>query len=189
MPDNSNRLAYWISLLFHPYIIILIPSIIILGLDGIIWAVIAMGFVVIPISTTVLWLQSHGLSVYQRESRPLLYRVGVVSVILCVAFMVTIDAPWVVVAGGLAVMLWGVIQSFINNYITKVSVHAGLIGISFTALLYLGHLENLILLSVALIIVFSVMWARVKTRNHTISQVLIGFLNGAFCAWVVFSLL
>ena len=56
----------------------------------------------------------------------------------------------------------------------------------YTGLLVLGKLANPVILIVLTALVILTLWARVVTRNHTLTQVIMGVLVGALPVLVVF---
>ena len=56
-------------------------------------------------------------------------------------------------------------------------------------LLFLGRLDNIFLLAFTLVIVIVTVWSRVVTKNHTVTQVLMGLLVGGGSVVLVFPLL
>lgn len=185
-PDHSNRLAYALSMIFHPYVVFIPPAVISLGGEGLIWALLVGVIVVTPIAITVLIQKRSGRYVFQREARAPLFIVGWLAVIVCYGVMSLLDAPPVIRTGIVVVILWTPLQFLINTFVTKASVHASLVAISFTGLWSLGYLKHPILFTVALVIVLAVAWARKVTRNHTTNQVILGLLTGTLATLVAF---
>ena len=84
------------------------------------------------------------------------------------------------------VILWTPLQFLINTFVTKASVHASLVAISFTGLLMLGALNHPLILAISIVIVIAVAWARKVTRNHTTTQVILGLLTGTLATLLAF---
>lgn len=185
-PDHSNRLAYALSMIFHPYVVFIPPAVIALGGEGFIWALLTGVMVVFPIAITVLIQKRSGRYVFQREARTPLYLVGWLAVITCYGIMSLFDAPIVIRTGIVVVILWTPLQFLINTFVTKASVHASLVAIAFTGLWSLGYLTHPLLFAVSLLIVLSVAWARKVTRNHTTNQLILGLLTGTLATLVAF---
>ena len=187
-PDNSNRLAVALSMIFHPYIVFIPPAVIALGLDGLLWGIFVGVIVVIPIAITVLIQKRSNRFVFQREARTPLFIVGWIAVWVCLLLMSLLDAPPVIRIGLLIVIIWTPMQFLINTFVTKASIHASLVAISFTGLWTLGYLTQPAVFLLSVLIVIAVAWARKKTRNHTTNQLILGNLTGTLATLVAFLL-
>lgn len=185
-PDYSNRLAYALSMIFHPYVVFIPPAVIVLGAEGFLWALFVGVIVVIPIAITVLYQKRSGRYVFQREARTPLYVIGWLSVLVCFGLLTVLDAPDVIRTGTFVVILWTPLQFLINAFVTKASVHASLMAISFSGLWSLGYLDNPIIFTIGLVIVLAVAWARKVSRNHTTNQIILGLLTGTLATLVAF---
>lgn len=188
IPDYSNRLATWLSLIFHPYVIYVVPAVITLGLDGLRWSLLILLLVVLPISVTVLLQARQRQFVYERGSRTPLYIVGWIGVVICWFVSRGLGAPDTFTAGVASIAVWAPIQFVINTFFTKASVHAALVAMSVTGLLLLGYLNTWPALLAALIVIVAASWARMVTRNHTLTQILLGLFTGVLAVVIVFSL-
>lgn len=186
IPDNSNKLAQALSLIFHPYVIFVPPSVLIFGHEGIIWAILTGVIVVTPIAITVLILGRNQRYVFEREARTPLYIVGWIAVLVCFAVLTLLSAPDVIRTGVLVVAIWTPLQFLINSTITKASVHASLVAIVFSGLLSMGYLNDLPIFIISLLIVLAVSWSRMKTRNHTPTQIILGLLTGTLATLLAF---
>lgn len=185
-PDYSNRLAYALSMIFHPYIVFIPPAVIALGGEGLIWAILTGGVVVIPIAITVLIQKRSGRYVFQREARTPLFIVGFVAVMVCFTLMTALNAPDMIRTGLFVVILWTPLQFLINSYVTKASIHASLVAIAFTGLWSLGYLNNPIMFVLSVLLVLAVVWARKVSRNHTTNQLILGLLTGTLATLTAF---
>lgn len=185
-PDNSNRLAVALSMIFHPYIVFIPPAVIALGVDGLLWGLFVGAIVVIPIAITVLIQKRSNRFVFQREARTPLFIVGWFAVWVCFLLETLLDAPPTIRIGSLVIILWTPLQFLINTYVTKASIHASLVAIAFTGLWALGHLSNPLVFLLSLLIVIAVGWARKTTRNHTTNQVILGNLTGTLATLLAF---
>ena len=185
-PDNSNRLAYALSMIFHPYIVFIPPSVIALGINGLGWGILVGVVVVIPIAITVLIQKRSDRYVFQREARTPLFIVGWLAVWASFLLVTALDAPSVIRIGTVIVILWTPVQFLINTFVTKASIHASLVAIAFTGLWALGYLSHPLIFAISLLIVISVGWARKTTRNHTTTQVILGNLTGTLATLFAF---
>lgn len=189
IPNHSNRLAYGLSLLLHPYIVYIAPAVIVLGTDGLAWSLLIIVCVVLPIAVTVLWQKRRDQHVYQRQSRTALYIVGWAGVLVCLLASIVLNAPRPFIAAVASIALWGPLQFVVNTYVTKASVHAALVSISITGLFLLGLITTWAGVILAIGVIIAAGWARMVTRNHTLTQVTLGTLLGALATLVVFAVM
>jgi membrane-associated phospholipid phosphatase len=119
-----------------------------------------------------------------RQQRNELYLVGFVWVLLATAVLIPLGVPIPLLAVMVIVLALGMIGGGVNLF-WKISVHsASVAAVATVALLYMRNL------GIALwICALAVGWARVRTSNHTPSQVLAGFLAAAMVVLVVFQIL
>jgi membrane-associated phospholipid phosphatase len=137
----------------------------------------------------VAYLKQKGYELHERRTRTPIYLVGSVSVWLCFLVLTVLKAPLVLIAGLAAISVWLPLQLIVNSYVTKVSSHAAVVAGCALGLLLLGKLDNLWLLSLVSLIVFTTVWARVVTKNHTILQVVVGLLTGSIPILIVFPMM
>ncbi|MEZ4667749.1 MAG: hypothetical protein R3E39_07510 [Anaerolineae bacterium] len=191
-PTYQNRIATAISLLFHPAVVG-VPTLLailnemsfteILG-----WTVLILGILLIPNVILQLILQRRGRFIYQRDTRKPLYIVGWLSVLICLVILIFLNAPRVLVACLIALLVWIPAQLIINQVLTKISIHTAVISGCLTGLLVLGKLDTPFLKVLAVIILISTAWARMETKNHTLPQVALGALVGSLPVLIVFPL-
>jgi membrane-associated phospholipid phosphatase len=194
LPDNRNRFAFLIGRIFHPYLIC-IPSIFAILSDfpleeAVKWSLLVFGIVLTPgILASYYVAIRYKKYLYQRETRGPLYLIGWTSVIVCLGVLVTLNAPRILIASLMTLVLWLPAQTLINQYVTKISAHAGVVAGCATALLLYGKLNHPLLLVLVIVIALITMWSRIATKNHTLPQVVMGFLLGALPVLVVFPLM
>ncbi len=189
VPDHSNRLAVALSLLLHPYIVYIMPAVIMLGTDGLAWSLLVVVCVVLPIAITVLWQKRRDQHVYQRHSRTALYIVGWAGVLACLLASIGLNAPRPFIAAVASIALWGPLQFIVNTFVTKASVHAALVAIAITGLFLLGLITTWAGVVLAVGVIIAAGWARMVTRNHTLIQVTLGTLLGALATLIVFAVM
>ncbi len=190
IPDQSNRFAVIVGKVLHPYFLP-IPTIlaIMAGLplgEVIKWAVIVIAITLLPGMAYAAFLQFQGHQLYRRQTRGPLYLVGWLSVSVCLVVVFLFDAPRTLVACVAALVVWLPLQWAVNHWVTKVSAHGAVATGCFVALILLGKIGNVFIGLLLLLCVIITLWARVVTRNHTITQVLLGVAVGAIPVLVVF---
>ncbi|MDX2137273.1 MAG: hypothetical protein SF123_04200 [Chloroflexota bacterium] len=193
VPDRRNRFAYWLGKVFHPYVIC-VPTLIALlwgepwvSLVG--WVTVMVAILLPPLLVTGLLLKHRQRHLYQRASRAPMYLVFWGSLLICLGVLIALNAPHILITCVVALMLWLPLQLAINTYVTKVSTHAAVVVACVMGLGLLGKLTHPWLLLAALLAVGLTLWARVATRNHTLTQVIVGSLTGAISVLIVFPLM
>ena len=88
-----------------------------------------------------------------------------------------------------ALAVWLPFQLVINTFVTKVSAHTAVMAGCYSGLLFLGRLDSWELRIGVLLLVLAVVWARVVTKNHTATQVIMGLVVGVLPVLVVFPLM
>lgn len=193
VPDNSNRLAYWIGRIFHPYLVC-IPTVFVVLNDlplhsAVAWSALVLIVVLGPGIVLVALLQRREQWIYLRRVRGPVYTLVWLSVLSCLLILLWLDAPDVLTACIAALTLWVPLQLFINEYITKVSTHAAVLAACITGLWWLGKLGSPILQAVMVVITGVTLWSRYTTKNHTIPQLLLGLVVGSGSVLLTFALL
>ncbi len=194
IPDNSNTLAFVVGRIFHPYLIV-IPTIFVVLSDltfgeALKWSLLVLGIVLAPgILISYYVAIRHRRYLYQRATRGPLYFIGFLSVLACLLVLIALDAPHILIASLTTLLIWVPAQMVINAYVTKISAHAGVIAGCSMALLLTGKLTHPFWLVALLFVVLITLWSRVATRNHTVPQVVMGFLLGALPVLLVFPLM
>ncbi|MCD6290558.1 MAG: hypothetical protein J7M34_08645 [Anaerolineae bacterium] len=199
-PTDSVRspLARWLSCLFHPFVVV-VPTMLAMlyhstssVMAALQWTALCVGFVIVPGVLCLWWKLRRGeyadADVSVRWQRQGIYLFGTICLILCLATLLTLDAPLVLVRSLCAAILAALIGVSINR-LWKISAHMAAMGGCGMALfwvwagarLYIGVLVALISLAIG--------WARVSTGNHTTGQVIAGWLVGSVAVVLVFSLL
>jgi hypothetical protein len=191
-PTYQNRIATAISLIFHPAVVGLPTLLAILNemsfAEILGWTVLILGILLIPNVILQLILQRRGRFVYQRGTRKPMYIVGWLSVFICLVILIILNAPRVLVACLLALLVWIPAQLVINQALTKISIHTAVISGCLTGLLVLDRLDTPFLKVLAAIILILTAWARMETKNHTLAQVALGALVGSLPVLIVFPL-
>ena len=192
LPDNRNSWAKLIGFIFHPAVVGAPTLLAILSdmslAESIRWIGLMLGVLLIPNILLQVVLQRKGRFVYQRQTRLPMYSVGWFSVLVCLMLLIGLSAPRVLIACLLALLVWIPFQLFINQTLTKISIHVAVISGCLTGLLVLNKLESPILKLLAIVIVVLTAWARIKTKNHTRLQVVLGAVVGCLPVLIVFPL-
>jgi hypothetical protein len=192
-PDNSNRIAYGLSIIFHPYLFC-IPTLIAVLSDLnsneiMLWTSIIIGVFVLPNIFLVLYMKRKGKHTYQRGSRTPIYLLGFITLFICLFLLAVLEGPRILWMCIIALIVWIPLQLFINQLFTKVSTHMAVVSGCGVALYMLNKLNHpLLMLAMVAIILFTA-WARIKTKNHSLQQVILGIMSGGGTVILVFSAL
>ncbi|MFV9504611.1 MAG: phosphatase PAP2 family protein [Oscillochloridaceae bacterium umkhey_bin13] len=178
-PGRGYVIARIISQVLHP-IILGVVSLLIVGLlgveprlEGLLWALLSATLQIVPPTIYfVIRLRQGAYSdddVSDRSQRSELYLIGIANLLLGLGILTLLGAPDAIRATVAAAVLMSLI-AFVINLSWKISVHASSMGTTATlAALYSQPLGLMLWLCV-----LALGWARVRTRNHTIGQVVAG---------------
>jgi membrane-associated phospholipid phosphatase len=190
IPDNANRLAYWLGILFHPASVMFVTLWLLLDdlplSESLTWMSLIAAIILIPGFTTIALLKRKERYTYQRSSRLPLYLVAWFSVLAALALLWLQEGPRILLISLTTLAFWLPVQLGINHFFTKISTHLAVISGCFAALLFLGELTGIVWLSLGIAAILITAWARLKTKNHTLVQVLLGILVGAGMVLLVF---
>src|SRR5688500_8671943 len=110
-PDNTNKLAYLMGRIFHPYLIC-IPTVFILLGDIPIgeaakWALLVLSIILTPLILASAYIEiRHRRYIYQRSTRGPIYLVFFLSVLACLALLVVFNAPRILIACFVTLVIW-----------------------------------------------------------------------------------
>ena len=192
-PDDSKKLAYWLGILFHPYLFSIPTLIAVLSNlswnEIVLWTSIIVGVFVLPNICLVFYMKRIGKHTYQRRSRTPIYILAWITLLICLLLLITLQGPRVLLVCIIALIVWIPIQLFINSVFTKISTHMAVVSGCSIALYMLDKLNHPVLAGGMVIIVLLTAWARIQTKNHTLLQVMLGLLTGGGVVVIVFSML
>jgi hypothetical protein len=193
IPDNRNRIAYWLGRIFHPYFVCIPTLLAVLnGLgwqDALAWSALVLLLVLGPGIVFISYLRRQEKWIYQRQTRGPVYIVVWLSVLFCVAVLLLLDAPRVLAACIATLAVWLPLQLLFNTYVTKISTHAAVLAGCATGLWWLGKLQSPLLQVAIIAIMLLTLWSRLTTKNHTLFQFALGLLVGGGSVLIAFPLL
>lgn len=191
-PDNRNRIAYLTGMIFHPYLVSVITLLIVLGelepLQALAWVTALTVILLVPVMTLLHLARRQERYAWQRLTRTHLYVAVIISVLLCMVMIMVMNGPSRLLACYTALLIWLPVQFGINTYYTKISVHAAVTAGCGTGLLMFGVLDTWIMQALMLIIILATGWARHQTRNHTLLQIVLGWLVSSVAVVIAFTL-
>lgn len=192
VPVDVNKVALWLSRVFHPFLIAPLSIILVLYLAvgsvevALKWALICVAFVVLPAALFLYSQLKRGTvsdaDLTAREHRYGLYAFGGACLLACLAYLYWARAPEILIAALIAAVLANGIAMAVNRLGFKISVHVGtLAGI----VVALGYLSLPLAMVVGLIAV-AVSWARKVLKRHTWAQIVLAWAVAAGCTIGVF---
>ncbi|MEU5562989.1 phosphatase PAP2 family protein [Micromonospora musae] len=193
-PGPTLRLARLVTELTAPAV--LVPVLMIAvgwhsaqgGVAGLGWALLAVVFVIgIPFAYIVGGVRRGRLTdhhVGQREQRRVPLLVGLCSVVVGLILLIALGGPRPVVALAAAGAIGLVVAVTVSHW-WKMSIHSA-VATGTVVILALTFGARLLLTAPLLALVG---WSRVRLRDHTVSQVVVGGLVGGLVAGVVFAAL
>lgn len=191
--DRGYRVGRLVSQVFHP-ISLNVVTLLMIGFFlpqgwrvGFRWAVLCILLEVMPPTVFFLFRLRQGAysdeDVSVRQQRTELYVVGFVWVLCATALLVFLGIPQAFLACLVSTLVLGLVGGLIN-LMWKISVHSAAIASTATMMLFYSRGLGIGLWVCALM----VGWARVRTSNHTLAQVLAGFGCAAVIVVCVFTL-
>jgi len=193
-PARADRIARWVSNIFHPLVIV-IPTLVIamvrlgstLG-EAIFWTVLSIAIVNLPMALLLFWGVRSGkysdASVSIREQRTSIYAVGGVCLVILLVILIIWKAPVVIIACLVsAVIATGL--GYVINRVTKLSLHSAAMAGCTAVLLWTAPLVGALMA----VCVPLVGWARIRLKHHTPAQILIGWMVPMVCVLIIFRLM
>jgi membrane-associated phospholipid phosphatase len=182
--DTSYRIGRWLSQIFHP-ITNGIASFLIVGafggdfvdarLRGLGWALIAIALLILPPTMYFYFRLFRGHysddDISQRNQRYGLYFFSLGAVILASLALYALSVPTIFLRL-IGASIGTLVMCMAINFVWKVSVHSA--SIATLATLAVKFLPSPVWLCIWIIAV-ALGWARIRTGNHTIGQVLAGW--------------
>lgn len=187
----TERLARTVSIVLHPFVIVVATLVLVLHASGlersewIRWFSVTLGITVVPLLTRLLlryWHVGSDFDIFHRNQRNTVYVLAGLCLVALVVIVTVFDAPVLLRAMVYAALPAVVVAAMINRF-TKISVHAMLMagGSAVAGLLYPASWVWVILLT------GMQGWSRVFLGKHTVTQVLLGWLVGISAVTAVFA--
>lgn len=185
-PGRGYELGQLLSQIFHP-VFVSIATLFLVGVYaapspwlGLGWALLCTGLQVIPNAAFFVFRMRRGAysdsDVSVRHQRTELYLVGIASMLVSIVVLLLLQAPMAFVKATLAGLLITLVCLLVN-VAWKISVHSATMASAATIVTLFSSLLGAFAWGCAL----AVGWARVRTGNHTLAQVLAGFAVAATC--------
>jgi len=121
------------------------------------------------------------LDISKREQRPVLFSVGMALAISYLIFLLIFHAPVILLVGTFSIIL-GVIVLGIVNMFTKASGHLAVLSAFVTFLVLVEGWQFL----PAFLLLPVLAWARIKTKNHTLLQTVLGAMIGSLTTIAIY---
>jgi len=187
------KIARWLSRVFHPFIVV-IPTLFLAVyfatssfVEALKWTAASVAIVILPLSIFIFTRVRHGhysdLYVSIQKQRRSLYLVAGICLLSLLAFLILTGAPGIIVACLYAAVVANAVGAFVNRF-SKVSVHAAAMAGCTVVLFSFSVPIGLAMAAITLLLG----WARVRTEDHSLGQVVMGWVIAAACVWIVFGL-
>jgi len=186
----QNNLAKLISIVFNP-LIILVPVPFFLVLEktdnlsaAIGWTLFSLAFVGIYSAFILIGIKLKifsDLDISNQKQRPLLFGVGIILMLIYLGSLFIFHAPSILALGAIAIILGVAVLGFVNSY-TKASGHLAVLSAFLTFLALVEGWQFLL----SFVLLPIVAWARIKTKNHTPFQTVLGTFIGIATTLMVY---
>ena len=190
----STLLATWLSRVFHPFIVSVLVLFFVQLLSGYaaaeaaLWTMLSFVVVILPSLVFILIRvrlgRYEGIDVSVRKDRYLLYGLAGFCFVLLITLLALLHAPAIVQTTLQAALFAFAVSALINHFVNKLSLHSLTMAGCSTVLLFVSPLLGVVL-SVATLFVG---WARLHLTRHTLTEVLGGWVVGAGCVAIWFSI-
>jgi hypothetical protein len=186
----SKKIAEIISLVLNPLVLLMpIPFFLVFEKTdnlarSLAWTGISTFFIFLYFLLIVVGIKFKifsDLDISKREQRPILFLVGLFLAISYLVVLFLFHAPGILQIGTFALILGLFVIGAVNMF-TKVSGHLAVLSAFLTfAVLVEGwiFLGGFVLLPV-------LAWARIKTKNHTLSQTVLGSVIGILTTVIIY---
>ena len=186
----QKKIAELISLVLNPLVILMpVPFFLVFErtdnlMRSLAWTIISAFFLFVYFLLIVVGIRLKvfsDLDVSKREQRPILFIVGLFIAISYLIILFLFHAPGILQTGTFALIL-GLFIIGIFNMFTKVSGHLAVLS-SFLTFVVLVEGWRFLVLFVLLPILA---WARIKTKNHTPLQTILGSTIGILTTAIIY---
>lgn len=186
----SKKIAELISLVLNPLVILIpVPFFLVFEKTGNLffslqWAGISIFFIFLFFLFILLGIRFgifSDLDVSKREQRPIMFLTGMLLTISYLIFLFLFHAPGILLVGTFALIL-GLIVLGIVNMFTKVSGHLAVLSAFLTFMVLVEGWEFLL----GFVLLPLLVWARIKTKNHTLLQTVLGSIVGVLTTIVFY---
>lgn len=186
----SKKIAEVISLVLNPLIVLMpVPFFLVLEkTDNLMlalqWAGVSIFFICVFFLVILIGVKFgifSDLDISKREQRPVLFSLGMALTISYFIFLILFHAPTILLLGTAAIILGLIVLGIVNSF-TKASGHLAVLSAFLTFLVLVEGWEFLpgfLLLPV-------LAWARIKTKNHTVLQTVLGTLIGSLTVLTIY---
>ena len=142
-----------------------------------IWSIISIVFILIFFLIILAGIKIgvfSDLNISKREQRPLLFTMAMILTLIYLATLFLLRAPQDLLIGTTAIIFGLVVIGAVNIF-TKVSGHLTVLSAFVTFVIIAEGWRALIML----ILIPMLIWARIKTKNHTLIQTILGTILGS----------
>jgi hypothetical protein len=188
--SKQKIIAEIISLILNPLLILVpVPFFLVYEKTGslmlsFVWTVVSVSFLFVYFLAILAGIKIgvvSDLDISKREQRPLLFLIGMILALIYFATLFLFHAPGILIIGTICIIL-GIIILGVVNMFTKVSWHLAVLSALLTFLIIAEGWRALL----GLLLLPVVAWARIKTKNHTLFQTILGTVLGTGTVIVIY---
>jgi hypothetical protein len=186
----SKKIAEIISLILDPLVVLMpVPFFLVFektnnSVRSFAWTVISIFFIVLYFLLILVGIKFGIFSDFdlsRREQRPVAFLVGIFLTISYLIILFLFHAPGILQIGTFALIL-GVVVIGVVNMFTKVSWHLAVLSAFLTSIVLIEGWEFL----GGFILLPLLAWARIKTKNHTLLQTVLGSVIGILTTVIIY---
>lgn len=185
----QTKIAKIISLVLAPLVVV-IPATFVVSFFGtrnvllsFEWMLVSLFFILVLMAPLVFFVkkgQFANLDVSVQKQRPLLFFIEFVFALIYFSVLYFFHAPKELFIGIITIFALLIIFGIVNKFI-KASGHVGMLSAIITLFVFKGG--PIFLLGFLLVPVLA--WARLKTKRHTINEVIVGTVVGILVAALI----
>lgn len=147
------------------------------------WVGVTAGFVIVPVTFAVKYLErTQGIDTEFKEDRNRLYVLGIVCVLLLLAYLDRASAP-TILFNAIHASIGATAVAGAVNLKTKISLHTAVVAGTATVTYFVNPFAG-IALGIAAVLVG---WSRIRLDHHTVQQVILGGVTASTAVALVFT--
>jgi hypothetical protein len=178
---SVTRLARWISILAHPFVMVALLAAVAALRQSSASAVQSLGLVllavILPVAALMVRQVRRGrwenADASNASERPTLFLVSMAGLTAAVSWLLVYDPGSFLVRGLIVVAGFIVVAAFLTRWV-KLSLHVAFAALSATALSMIGSPVGYALIAVVPVLV----WSRLVLARHSVREVLLGLMLG-----------
>ena len=183
-----KRLAWWVSILAHPFVMVALLAAVPAmrqssgnAVQSVLLVVIA---VVVPMAVLMFRQVRRGrwsnVDASKPSERPVLFKVALAGLVAAVAWLLLNDPQSFLVRGMLVAAAFLLLAALLTRWV-KLSLHVAFAALTATTLVLLGSAVGYALIAVVPV----VFWSRIALARHRVHELLVGLVLGVLTGIVL----